>query len=145
MQPRSARIVDVDLRAPAPSPSTETPVVAVPSSSRRNYLPAVVAIGATAALATGAMVTGVLGHAKYTRFETLNAAPSVENRDERDALRSSGRALYTANALLLGWAALAGATAAYFFVRPPLRRSSATRGGVWVTFGPGSLVAGARF
>ncbi len=115
---RSVRVVDVDLLAPPPTSSEPKPVPA--AATRKSYVPAIVASGATLAFGVGAIVTGVIGHGKRADYDDLNAHPSVENRAERESLRSSGQSFYVANALLFGATGVAAGTAIYFLVRPPL-------------------------
>jgi hypothetical protein len=111
---RAVRVVDVDLRALPPS----EPSLPAPPATRRTYVPAVIAGGAAVACAASAIVTGLLAHDKRAEYNNLNAHPSAANRADRESLRSSGQTLYGANAVLVGAAALATATAVYFTIRP---------------------------
>ncbi len=116
------RTFDVDLGSAQPiaQPPPAPPVV--PSAQPHpNYLPAVFATGLTVAIGFAAIATGVAGHSSRSDYLTLNAAPTNDNLTQREDLRSTGQALYVANAILLGVTAVALGVAVYFFVRPPGR------------------------
>lgn len=120
-----SRAIDVDLGpervAVAPPPPE---VRLVPRVGQKSYLPAIVSGSATALLGGAAVVTGALGAGKQSTYDELNARPTPENLAERDDLRSSGRALYVANAIFIGAAVLSAAATVYFLVRPPLLRDA---------------------
>lgn len=114
-----------------PSPPRSAPPIrretsaAPPVSVAPSYVPAIVAGAATALLTGGAIVTGIAAHDDLRKYETLNAAPTTENRAEREDLRSSGQTLRVANAVFFGTALIAAGVTTWFLVRPP--RGSASR------------------
>jgi hypothetical protein len=145
--PRGAnRLVDVDLGPPgsAAETSTSPPGASSGSIHERTYTPAFLAGGVALSLTAASVVTGVLGHDRRGRYESLNEHPSAANRDEREELRSSGTDLYTANAILGGAALLAAGVAVYFVVRPP-KVAAPRAGSAGLVVGPGSIGAGGRF
>ncbi|XXY53021.1 tetratricopeptide repeat protein [Sorangium sp. So ce269] len=87
------------LRAPAPGPRI-SPVAVV---------------GAAAALAAGAVVTGVIAYDVRQTFLKRNANPAPGSLDERQALRDRGQALAITSTVLTGAALVAGGFATYLF------------------------------
>ncbi|WP_437924964.1 hypothetical protein WMF37_38945 [Sorangium sp. So ce291] len=87
------------LRAPAPGPRI-SPVAVV---------------GAAAALAAGAVVTGVIAYDVRHTFLKKNANPAPGSLDERQALRDRGQALAITSTVLTGAALVAGGFATYLF------------------------------
>ncbi|WP_437620016.1 hypothetical protein [Sorangium sp. So ce1151] len=86
-------------RAPAPGPRI-SPVAVV---------------GAAAALAAGAVVTGVIAYDVRHTFLKKNADPAPGSLDERQALRDRGQALAITSTVLTGAALVAGGFATYLF------------------------------
>ncbi|WP_437686814.1 hypothetical protein [Sorangium sp. So ce176] len=86
---------------PAPAPGPRISPVAV--------------VGTAAALAAGALVTGVMAYDVRHSFLRLNRSPTPGSLDERQALRDSGQALAITSTALSGAALIAGGFAAYLF------------------------------
>ncbi|WP_438023743.1 hypothetical protein [Sorangium sp. So ce233] len=86
---------------PAPEPGPRISPVAV--------------VGTAAALAAGALVTGVMAYDVRHSFLRLNANPTPGSLDERQALRDRGQALAITSTALTGAALIAGGFATYLF------------------------------
>ncbi|WP_438015284.1 tetratricopeptide repeat protein [Sorangium sp. So ce315] len=86
-------------RAPAPGPR----------------VPPVAVVGTAAALAAGALVTGVMAYDVRRSFLRKNASPAPGSLAEREALRDRGQALAVTSTALSGAALVAGGLAAYLF------------------------------
>ncbi|WP_437304139.1 hypothetical protein [Sorangium sp. So ce388] len=87
------------LRAPAPGPRI-SPVAVV---------------GAAAALAAGAVVTGVIAYDVRHTFLKKNENPAPGSLDERQALRDRGQLLAITSTVLTGATLVAGGLATYLF------------------------------
>lgn len=142
---RALRTVEVDLgpKRGAESSAPSAPVVVAPPSRDRTYAPAFIAGSAALALGAASIVTGILGHDRRERYESLNDHPTADNREQREELRSSGQSLYVANAILGGAALLATGVAVYFAIRPP--RTGASRTSASLLLGPGTIGATGTF
>lgn len=142
---RSIRTVDVDLGPKHGAESATTPAqtdVTTPPRDR-SYVPALIAGTAALTLGAGSVVTGILGHDRRERYESLNLHPTADNREQREDLRSSGQSLYVANAILGGAALVAAGVAVYFAIRPP--RSAPSRTSASLLLGPGTIGAAGTF
>ncbi|WP_437731602.1 hypothetical protein [Sorangium sp. So ce1335] len=78
-------------------------------------IPPVAVVGTAAALAAGALVTGVMAYDVRQSFLRKNANPAPGSLDERRALRDRGQALAITSTALTGAALVAGGFAAYLF------------------------------
>lgn len=127
MRPGERRTVEVALgekKGAAPKPPKATPVIApppppkAPAAPARDYRQAAIAGGVTAALAAGAVATGVAAHLDHSAYVRDNVSPPLTSLSDRTSLRDAGVAKAWASTGLTV-AALAGAgVTLYFLFRP---------------------------
>jgi len=138
------RVVDVDLvlsppaAAPLASSSSSSSSLAARSAASRAAAgptaPVLVLAGVAIAAGIGAVATGVVGYGDRDRYLELNGAPTPDNRGERESLRESGTALYTASAVLSVTAVVSAAVGVYLHLRQRAQApsvASAVPAGPW--------------
>ncbi|AUX46239.1 hypothetical protein SOCE26_077440 [Sorangium cellulosum] len=102
------------------TPAASRPIAPVRAAPPRHPEPGPlvapeIVVGAAAALAVGAAITGALAYDVRQLYLKKNAHPAPGSRAEREALRDRGQALALTSTALTGVALLAGGYATYLF------------------------------
>jgi hypothetical protein len=133
--------------APAPlaTKSVAEPVKAPPPEPVANRIPGAIAGGVTGAVGLGALISGLIAHAKFDEFVMENANPRPGSLAERQQLRDSGEAAALASTVLTGVFLAGAGVTAYLLVNPPRRSvpaSAARRPALspWIAATGGGLV-----
>lgn len=114
--------------APAPlaSKPVAEPVKAPPPEPAANRIPGAIAGGVTGAVGLGALISGLIAHAKFDEFVMENANPRAGSLAGRQRLRDSGEAAALASTVLTGVFIAGAGVTAYLLVNPPRRSLAAS-------------------
>ncbi len=107
-------------RPAAPPPAPEAPraiPVEAPPDRWRGY----VAGGVTAGVGVGALVSGLVAHARFQEFLIENGNPKPGSRPARERLRDSGQAAALASTMLTGAFVVGTGLTVYLLVNQPLK------------------------
>jgi hypothetical protein len=139
---RAAPQLPVVVAPPAGTAPPPGPPVAPPP---RSHAPLIVVSGATAALALGAVITGVAANAKHAAYITANDDPTPGSLDARQSLRDQGQALALTSTILTAGALLSAGFGVYLLLgdrTPPAKppQSAGPPVALWVGPSGGGLV-----
>jgi hypothetical protein len=128
-----------DVRFELVAVPNEKNVIVVPTTTHKNYTPAVLGWIGTGALAIGAGIVGGLYLSKESELDDLsNPATRVTPQGRQDAIASADRLAVIAD--ILGLATVVGGLASlYFTLRPPTTTTAATTTTGKVRIVPGGL------
>jgi hypothetical protein len=145
---KAAALATAPVLAPAPlatKPAVE-PTKAPPPEPPANRIPAAIAGGVTGAVGLGALIGGLIAHAKFDQFLMENANPRPGSLAERQRLHDSGEAAALVSTVLTG-AFIAGAGVTVYLLANPPRRSVAAAArrpalSAWIAWTGGGLAVG---
>lgn len=105
---------------PAAPPAAEAPR-AIPAEAPVDRLPGYLAGGATAGVGVGALVSGLVAHARFQQFLIDNGNPKPGSRPAREHLRDTGQAAALASTVLTGAFVVGTGLTVYLLVNPPVK------------------------
>lgn len=121
--------------APTPVPAAPTPlaskpavepVKALPVEAPPNRLPGAVTGGLTAGVGLGALISGLIAHAKFDEYVMENSNPQPGSRAAREHLRDGGQAAALVSTVLTGAFVVGAGVTVYLLASPPRKIGSAT-------------------
>ncbi|MEP7122090.1 MAG: hypothetical protein ABJE95_14320 [Byssovorax sp.] len=122
------------------------PVKQLPPEPQVNRVPGAVAGGVTAALGVGALISGLIAHARFDEFLMENASPRPGSLAGRQRLHDSGEAAALVSTVLTAAFVVGAAVTVVLLANPPRKGSATTanRAGLspWMTATGGGLVLG---
>jgi hypothetical protein len=129
----------------APKPIAE-PAKALPIEAAPDRVPGAIAGGVTAAIGIGAVVSGLVAHAKFDEFLMANSRPLAGQHAARQQLHDSGEAAALVSTVLTGAFLVGAGVSVYLLVNPPRKTGVATarRASLspWIAVTGGGLVLG---
>lgn len=107
----------------APQPAAEPPRP-LPPEAPSDRFPGYLAGGATVGVGVGALVTGLVAHAKFEEFLIENGNPKPGSRAARERLRDSGQAVALASTVLTGAFLVGTGLTVYLLANPPRKATA---------------------
>jgi hypothetical protein len=101
------------------------PAKAPPPEAPPNRFPGAVAGGVTAAVGVGALISGLIAHAKFDEFLMENANPKPGSRGAREHLRDSGQAAALVSTVLTGAFVVGAGVTVVLLANPPRKTGAA--------------------
>jgi hypothetical protein len=109
----------------AAKPAAE-PAPAAPLESAADRVPGAVIGGLTGAVGVGALVSGLVAHAKFDQYVSENSNPQPGSHAARESLRDSGEAAALVSTVLTGAFIVGAGVTAYLLASPPRKGGTAT-------------------
>lgn len=111
---------------PLPAKPAADPPKVIPPEATPDRLPGAVIGGLTAGVGLGALISGLIAHAKFDEYVMENSNPRAGTRAAREHLRDSGQAAALVSTVLTGAFVVGAGFTVYLLASPPRKVGAGT-------------------